>query len=170
VRPVTYELDGAVGCGVVGALSVVPILGATIRGILEHGGEHWRAVVQYASEHADEAVPLEDVRLLAPVQDPDKILCIGLNYRDHAGETGIPAPPAPVVFAKFRNSLTGPTDPIVLPEASEASTTRASSPSSSAEDAGTSTRQMRWSSSPGDRIQRRKCAGPADADEPVDDG
>jgi hypothetical protein len=44
VRLVTYDLDGAVGCGVVGALGVVPILGATIRGILGRGGEHWRAV------------------------------------------------------------------------------------------------------------------------------
>jgi len=120
VRLVTYELDGAVGCGVVGAAGVVPISGATIRGILERGDEHWRAVAQYGTEHADEAVGLEDLRLLAPVQDPDKILCIGLNYRDHAEETGMSAPPAPVVFAKFRNSLTGPTDPIVLPEASEA--------------------------------------------------
>jgi hypothetical protein len=45
VRLVTYELDGAVGRGVVGALGDVPVLDATIRGILERGGEHWRAVV-----------------------------------------------------------------------------------------------------------------------------
>jgi 2-keto-4-pentenoate hydratase/2-oxohepta-3-ene-1,7-dioic acid hydratase in catechol pathway len=120
VRLVTYELDGAVGCGVLGAAGVVPIQGASIRRILERGAEHWRPVTQYAIEHADEAIGLEDVRLRAPIQDPDKILCIGLNYRDHAEETGMTAPPAPVVFAKFRNSLAGPTDPIVLPEASEA--------------------------------------------------
>ncbi len=120
MRLVTYELDGAVGCGVLGAAGVVPIQGASIRRNLERGAEHWRAVTQYAIEHADEAIGLEDVRLRAPIQDPDKILCIGLNYRDHAEETGMTAPPAPVVFAKFRNSLAGPTDPIVLPEASEA--------------------------------------------------
>jgi 2-keto-4-pentenoate hydratase/2-oxohepta-3-ene-1,7-dioic acid hydratase in catechol pathway len=120
VRLVTYELNGAVGCGVLGAAGVVPIQGASIRRILERGAEHWGAVAQYATEHADEALGLEDVRLRAPIQDPDKILCIGLNYKDHAEETGMTAPPAPVVFAKFRNSLTGPTDPIVLPEASEA--------------------------------------------------
>jgi 2-keto-4-pentenoate hydratase/2-oxohepta-3-ene-1,7-dioic acid hydratase in catechol pathway len=120
VRLVTYELDGAVGCGVLGAAGVVPIHGASIRRILERGAEHWHAVARYGTEHADEALGLEDVRLCAPVQDPDKILCIGLNYKDHAQETGMTAPSAPVVFAKFRNSLIGPTDPIVLPEASDA--------------------------------------------------
>jgi len=58
---------------------------------------------------------VEDVRLLAPVPDPDKILCIGLNYRDHAEEAGLDLPAEPMVFAKFRNSLIGPTDPVVLP-------------------------------------------------------
>ena len=40
-----------------------------------------------------------------PLPDPDKILCIGLNYREHAREAGLEVPPVPVVFAKFRNSL-----------------------------------------------------------------
>jgi 2-keto-4-pentenoate hydratase/2-oxohepta-3-ene-1,7-dioic acid hydratase in catechol pathway len=120
VRLVTYELDGVVGCGVLGASGVVPIHGASIRGILERGAERWHAVARYGIEHADEALGLEDVRLCAPIQDPDKILCIGLNYKDHAEEAGMTAPSAPVVFAKFRNSLIGATDPIVLPAASEA--------------------------------------------------
>lgn len=59
---------------------------------------------------------LEDVRLCAPIQDPDTILWIGLTYKDHAEEIGMTAPSARVVFAKFRNSLIGATDPIVLPE------------------------------------------------------
>jgi 2-keto-4-pentenoate hydratase/2-oxohepta-3-ene-1,7-dioic acid hydratase in catechol pathway len=53
-----------------------------------------------------------------PVPDPDKVLCIGLNYREHAREAGLPIPPVPVVFAKFRNSLIGSGAPIQLPEVS----------------------------------------------------
>ena len=45
----------------------------------------------------------------------DKIVCVGLNYRDHAAETNSPLPTAPVYFAKYRRALTGPYDPIRLP-------------------------------------------------------
>ena len=50
-----------------------------------------------------------------PLPDPDKILCIGLNYREHAREAGLEVPPVPVVFAKFRNSLIGLGVPIEIP-------------------------------------------------------
>jgi acylpyruvate hydrolase len=57
----------------------------------------------------------DDVKLGAPVPDPQKIICLGLNYRDHAEEAGLAAPSAPMFFAKYANSLVGPTDPIVPP-------------------------------------------------------
>lgn len=63
--------------------------------------------------------PLAGVRPLPPVPDPDKILCIGLNYRDHAAEAGLPLPGEPMVFAKFRNCLIGAADAIVLPDEDE---------------------------------------------------
>lgn len=117
MRLATYELDGAVECGVVLGDRVVALPGETVKGILERGPERWPEVAAQAS---GEGIALDDVRLLAPIPDPDKILCIGLNYRDHAQETGMAPPPVPIVFAKFRNSLAGATDPIVLPQASEA--------------------------------------------------
>lgn len=50
--------------------------------------------------------PLSAVKLLAPIPDPDKIICIGLNYRKHAAEIGVTElPELPTVFAKFRNAL-----------------------------------------------------------------
>jgi 2-keto-4-pentenoate hydratase/2-oxohepta-3-ene-1,7-dioic acid hydratase in catechol pathway len=58
-----------------------------------------------------------DVRLQAPVPDPQKIICLGLNYRDHAAESGQEPPAAPLWFAKFANSLIGSGDEIVLPAA-----------------------------------------------------
>ena len=62
---------------------------------------------------------LEDVVLGPPVPDPEKIICLGLNYKEHAEEASLEAPPAPMLFAKFRNSLVGQGSPIVLLRASE---------------------------------------------------
>jgi 2-keto-4-pentenoate hydratase/2-oxohepta-3-ene-1,7-dioic acid hydratase in catechol pathway len=47
-------------------------------------------------------------------RDP-KIVCVGLNYRDHAAEQGVELPKAPLLFGKFANALSGDGDPIVLP-------------------------------------------------------
>ena len=60
-------------------------------------------------------VPLGSVRVLAPVPRPGKVVCIGLNYRDHAEESGLPLPEVPILFPKFANSVIGPDAPIVLP-------------------------------------------------------
>lgn len=54
-------------------------------------------------------------RLGAPVARPSKIICIGLNYADHARETGAPLPPEPVIFMKSTTALTGPYDQIMIP-------------------------------------------------------
>jgi 2-keto-4-pentenoate hydratase/2-oxohepta-3-ene-1,7-dioic acid hydratase in catechol pathway len=73
-----------------------------------------------AAEQGDIGESLRDARLAAPLPDPEKIICLGLNYRDHAAEAGLPLPVAPIIFAKFRNSLVGPGEPVILPGASEA--------------------------------------------------
>jgi 2,4-didehydro-3-deoxy-L-rhamnonate hydrolase len=56
------------------------------------------------------------VRLGPPIARPSKIICIGLNYRDHAAETGNPIPPEPVIFFKATSSLVGPNDPLMIPK------------------------------------------------------
>ncbi len=58
------------------------------------------------------------VELGPPIPDPDKIICIGLNYADHASEAGLAQTEVPLFFAKFRNALVGPSSPIVLPRVS----------------------------------------------------
>ncbi|HEY6770969.1 MAG TPA: fumarylacetoacetate hydrolase family protein [Solirubrobacterales bacterium] len=63
--------------------------------------------------------PASVMRLLPPVPDPDKIVCIGLNYRSHAEEQGVEPPAQPTFFAKFRNALTPFGATVALPEASE---------------------------------------------------
>jgi acylpyruvate hydrolase len=59
------------------------------------------------------------VKLKAPIPRPGKIICLGLNYRDHAAESNQPVPTYPVVFAKFANVVIGPGEPIVLPKISQ---------------------------------------------------
>lgn len=55
------------------------------------------------------------VRLGSPIARPSKIICIGMNYRDHAAETGASVPAEPVLFFKSTTSLVGPNDPVVIP-------------------------------------------------------
>jgi 2-keto-4-pentenoate hydratase/2-oxohepta-3-ene-1,7-dioic acid hydratase in catechol pathway len=50
-----------------------------------------------------------------PIERPGKIVCVGLNYRDHAEEQGIDAPDRPILFAKWQTALIGPGEPIMLP-------------------------------------------------------
>ncbi len=60
-----------------------------------------------------------NVKLLAAIPDPPKVICIGLNYRDHAAESGAPIPREPVVFSKFATAIIGPEEPIRLPSVSQ---------------------------------------------------
>lgn len=60
-------------------------------------------------------LPLEKVTLLAPIARPPKLICVGLNYRDHAAESNLEVPSTPTIFSKFTNTITGPGAPIVLP-------------------------------------------------------
>lgn len=59
--------------------------------------------------------PLAAVRLLPPIPDPEKIVCIGLNYREHAAEVGAELPAHPIVFGKYRNALAAPGASVALP-------------------------------------------------------
>ncbi|GAC1383456.1 MAG: fumarylacetoacetate hydrolase family protein [Herpetosiphon sp.] len=72
---------------------------------------------QFDSGH--QVLSLEALELGPPVPNPDKILCLGVNYREHAAEAQQEIPVVPLIFAKFRNSLTGPTSPILLPRVSK---------------------------------------------------
>lgn len=79
--------------------------------------EHGREPEDRPSE--DEALPLEEVQLHAPLGGatrwPQKILGIGLNYKDHAEETGAQLPEKPIVFAKYANTIAAPGEAISIP-------------------------------------------------------
>ncbi len=63
-------------------------------------------------------LPRASVRLSAPVPRPRKVICIGLNYRDHAAEAGLPIPERPLLFSKFSTSVIGPEEAIEIPPSS----------------------------------------------------
>jgi 2-keto-4-pentenoate hydratase/2-oxohepta-3-ene-1,7-dioic acid hydratase in catechol pathway len=58
-------------------------------------------------------------RWAAPVARPAKVICIGLNYSDHAAESGMPIPPEPIVFMKASNTVVGPYDDVLIPRGGE---------------------------------------------------
>lgn len=72
-----------------------------------------KGITQVAAAHK---VPLSEVKLRAPLPNPPRIFAIGLNYRDHAVESGMAIPTTPVVFIKLTSSVIGPGDAIVLPK------------------------------------------------------
>lgn len=99
------------------AVSALDAPATTVRGLLAAlDAEGLRGLGERAEE-CEERIALAGVSLRAPVGDPQKILCLGLNYRDHAQETGQEIPSAPMWFAKFANSLIGSGQEIVLPRA-----------------------------------------------------
>jgi 2-keto-4-pentenoate hydratase/2-oxohepta-3-ene-1,7-dioic acid hydratase in catechol pathway len=63
-------------------------------------------------------IPATKARLAAPIPDPQKIICLGLNYRDHAAETNAPIPREPIVFSKYPTAIIGQGEAIVLPRVS----------------------------------------------------
>jgi 2-keto-4-pentenoate hydratase/2-oxohepta-3-ene-1,7-dioic acid hydratase in catechol pathway len=95
-----------------------PSLPASVRQIISGG----RAVLDAAREASrlPKAVRYQaaEVKLLPPIPDPPKIICLGLNYRDHAIESGATIPKEPILFSKYPTALIGHESAIVLPSVS----------------------------------------------------
>jgi 2-keto-4-pentenoate hydratase/2-oxohepta-3-ene-1,7-dioic acid hydratase in catechol pathway len=121
VQIVSYHSDRGVRAGVlrdghvVDAWDVLESGSAhhSVRDLLERG-----LVERLRGDVHGPGVPLAEVRLEPPVPDPDKIICIGLNYRSHAAEAGLDPPATPTFFAKFRNCLAPHGAHVTLPATS----------------------------------------------------
>jgi 2-keto-4-pentenoate hydratase/2-oxohepta-3-ene-1,7-dioic acid hydratase in catechol pathway len=119
MRVVSYRSERGVRAGLLRDDSVVDIWDAlggdesSVRELLASG-----RLAEAAEISGGEPLALERVELAPPVPDPDKIVCIGLNYRAHAAEAGIDPPQSPTFFAKFRNALAAPGATVALPAAS----------------------------------------------------
>jgi acylpyruvate hydrolase len=121
MRLVTYRTTSEERAGVQtadGVVDAAEVLGTDRIGVSELIAAN-RVEELAASLTAADVEPASVLRLLPPVPDPDKIICIGLNYRSHAAEAGIDPPAEPTFFAKFRNALTASDATVALPEASE---------------------------------------------------
>ena len=93
----------------------------SVRTLLQRGQQEFSNALAWASQQLDTGhnlIPLESLEFGPPVPDPDKIICLGINYREHAAEANAEVPPVPTFFAKYRNSLIGPTASIQLPRVS----------------------------------------------------
>lgn len=88
-----------------------PMLPTSIPDLLTHW-PHWRSKLNDWQHQLD---PIQPLRWLCPVDRPEKVLCIGLNYRKHAIETNMAIPTEPIVFAKAPSALIGPDETIQLP-------------------------------------------------------
>jgi 2-keto-4-pentenoate hydratase/2-oxohepta-3-ene-1,7-dioic acid hydratase in catechol pathway len=119
VRLVSYASGAGPRAGVLRDEGVVDAWEA-----LGGGGEGMRDLlasgrVGELAQAEGEALALEEVELLPPVPDPEKLIGIGLNYRAHAAEGGLEPPESPTFFAKFRNALVADGATVALPQASE---------------------------------------------------
>jgi 2-keto-4-pentenoate hydratase/2-oxohepta-3-ene-1,7-dioic acid hydratase in catechol pathway len=120
MRLVSYRSGDAASAGIEtgdGVLDAAEILGTEPVGVRQLLAED--RLPELAERARDRIQPVADPELLPPITDPDKIVCIGLNYRSHAAEAGIDPPSEPTFFAKFRNALVPARATVPLPEASE---------------------------------------------------
>ncbi len=121
MRLVTFRRpDGDPEAGAVVRDQVVSLAGAGFPNMLAvlAGGAEAKAKIEnwIYGPPQNASIDLDSVELLAPIPRPPKLICIGLNYRDHARETGMEIPKRPTIFSKFSNTVIGPGCPIVLPK------------------------------------------------------
>jgi 2-keto-4-pentenoate hydratase/2-oxohepta-3-ene-1,7-dioic acid hydratase in catechol pathway len=113
MRLVSYDAGRGPRAGVLTAEGVTDVGDGGLGALLRAGG------VEAARDVQGRPVPLGEVRLLPPVPDPQKIVCLGLNYRSHAEEAGLEVPETPTFFAKYPNALAPPGADVPLPAYSE---------------------------------------------------
>lgn len=119
MKLVTFVRPGGVPePGIASGGQIIPLSGAgfsSVVSIIAAGAP----ALEKAAAVAAPAIPLDSVKLMAPILRPPKIICVGLNYRDHAIESNMAIPSVPTIFCKFPTSVIGPGDNIVLPKKSK---------------------------------------------------
>jgi 2-keto-4-pentenoate hydratase/2-oxohepta-3-ene-1,7-dioic acid hydratase in catechol pathway len=120
MKLVTFsEANGIARPGALIDNSVVDI-SSRFRSVLSviHGGAQALDALKELTSAPSMKIPLEQVKLLAPLQDPPRIFCVGLNYRDHAVESKMEIPKVPTIFLKLASALIGTDTAIELPSIS----------------------------------------------------
>ena len=123
MRFVTFEHHGHRHAGVVAGEDIVSLKAVGLpdmAAVLRAGQGAFGRIEEFLKKPPAEAVvPLGSVKLCAPIPQPGKIICVGLNYRDHAIESKMEIPTRPTIFSKYNNTVIGAGDEIVLPKNSE---------------------------------------------------
>jgi 2-keto-4-pentenoate hydratase/2-oxohepta-3-ene-1,7-dioic acid hydratase in catechol pathway len=120
MRFVTFAVDGKSRPGVLSGQTVSDLsIGgfASLLDFIESGTEGRATAEKLAASGG--GFPFDKVKLLAPIPRPRKLICVGLNYRDHAAETNSEIPSVPTIFNKFATAVIAPGDNIVLPKVSK---------------------------------------------------
>lgn len=117
---VTFRTSSGVQPGVLRDQHVVGLAAAGFADMLAviAGGATARSRIDAFLSSSPQGVALSSVQLLAPVPRPPKIICVGLNYRDHAIESKMEIPKVPTIFSKYSTAVIGPGESIVLPKLS----------------------------------------------------
>ncbi|XP_029366542.1 fumarylacetoacetate hydrolase domain-containing protein 2A isoform X2 [Echeneis naucrates] len=106
------------GLGVVDLKAFDPSMPSTMRELLGLGDEGLECA-QRALASSQHVLERSEIHLLSPVLAPEKVVCVGMNYRDHCLEQNAPIPKEPIIFSKFPSAITGPYDDITLPTESQ---------------------------------------------------
>lgn len=112
MKLVTYEIASRRGVGLLKNNAIVDLTAAGLPASMLEFIAGGTSTLQRAAAIDKPLLPLDEVKLLAPVPDPQKIVAIGLNYMDHCREQNVAVPTSPLVFAKFPSSIIGPEDAI----------------------------------------------------------
>jgi 2,4-didehydro-3-deoxy-L-rhamnonate hydrolase len=111
LKLVTYSVErNGPRVGILEGEEIRPLAHEDMIEFIEYGG---------SPEPGEDTVPLAEARIHAPIARPQKVIGIGLNYEDHAAETGADIPEKPIVFAKYPNTVIGPGEAIRIPPITE---------------------------------------------------
>src|SRR5689334_24330707 len=104
MKLVTYQVGASTRAGLL-----------TDDGVLDTGYQTMGELLRAGPPPVPSGEVIRPDRLLSPITDPEKIICIGLNYLSHAQEQGAEPPATPTIFAKYRNALAAPGSEVKLP-------------------------------------------------------
>lgn len=116
MKLISYLHAGKPGFGIVKGQEVIALAGRTGEASLKESLVRMDSLRAFANETPD--LRLDELTYAPPIPNPDKILCIGINYQKHLEETGREQPKRPMIFTRFANTLVGHGQPMICPRAS----------------------------------------------------
>jgi len=113
-----WKLGVLSGNQVLDLSSIDPSIPSDLKSVLQQDSllRNIRQLSSAIPSNQSHLLPLSDLQIGSPIHNPEKVVCVGLNYQDHAQEAGLALPADPVLFSKFASSIIGQNDEIIKPE------------------------------------------------------